>query len=104
MTARDLQGRRVTWVTSQMAELVSRSVDTILLFEERPPPLLGQAADPPYEMHLHQASSPPAQGLLWHLEFSPGEALLGVLQLSCPTYAPLKGTKASQTGSKNHMH
>lgn len=55
-------------------------------------------------MHLHQASSPPAQSLLWHLEFSPEQALLGVLQLFCPTCASLEGPKAPQTGSKSHGH
>lgn len=51
-------------------------------------------------MHLHQASSPPAQGLLWPLEFSPGQALLAALQ-PC---ASLEGPEASQTGSKSHVH
>lgn len=42
MTARDLQGRiSIAWVTSQLAELVSKSPAIILLFEERHPPLLG---------------------------------------------------------------
>lgn len=41
MTARDLQGRiSITWVTSLVAELVSKS-PAIILFEERHPPLLG---------------------------------------------------------------